>query len=170
MNIQRGMAIPALFLIGLGVVFLVFNIVGWTLNVTWPILFFILAAGFYAPAVIWPSARQGLAALYIPGSILFVLGAIFTYNTATEDWVSWAYAWVLVPGGVGLGLWLASLVGGWGKEAMWVGLIMMVVCLVVFAFFGMLFGSAVLKVFSPILLILMGILLVWRSVRQSFLA
>jgi hypothetical protein len=130
---------------------------------TWPVIFFLIALGFYLPPILWPSARQGLAALFIPGSILVALGLIFFYNTLTDDWASWAYAWTLIPGGVGLGLALASRYGGWGHGTMWVGIWMIVGSLVVFGFFGMLFGGAALRSIGPVLLIVGGVLLLVRA-------
>ena len=165
---NRSSTAIALILIGLGALFLAFNLVpGLQLGRTWPVIFFIIAAGFYLPALVWPESRQGLAALLIPGSIMLALGLIFFYNTLTNDWASWAYAWTLIPGGVGLGLALASRVGQWGQGTLWTGVWMMVGSVVVFGLFGMLFGGPVLKAFGPIVLIAGGVLLLLRQFSQG---
>jgi len=121
-TVDRRSTVTAIILIGLGVMFLAFNTIpGLSLERTWPVIFFVVAAGFYLPPLAWPSERKGLSALFIPGSILLTLGLIFFYNTLTNDWESWAYAWTLIPGGVGLGLALAARFGEWGRGALWVG-------------------------------------------------
>jgi len=161
---DRSSAVVALVLIGLGVVFLAFNLVpGLQIARTWPVIFFVIALGFYLPALLWPSARQGLAALFIPGSVLLVLGLIFLYNTFTNDWGAWAYIWTLIPGGVGLGLALAARMGGWGSGTLWVGVWMMVGSVAAFGFFGTLFGTPVLKAIGPIALIIAGAALLLRT-------
>jgi hypothetical protein len=161
---DRGTTVVALVLIGLGVLFLAFNLIpGFDIGRTWPLIFFVIAAGFYLPAITWPSARQGLAALFIPGSIMLVLGLIFLYNTLTDDWASWAYAWTLIPAGVGLGLALASRYGQWERGVMWVGIWMIAGSVAVFGFFGTLFGGPQLKLIGPIVLIAGGALLLLRS-------
>jgi hypothetical protein len=166
-TVDRGSIVTAIFLIVLGGLFLAFSIFGLTISTTWPLIFFILAAGFFLPSLIWPPMRRGLAALFIPGSILLVLGLIFQYNTLTNDWVSWAYAWILLPGSVGLGLALASWVGGWSRDVSVVGVWLLVICIVVFSLFGMLFGSTVLKIFGPAVFILIGLFLLLRSFRRK---
>ena len=114
-NTNRGTVILGTFLIAIGVVYLLLNLVPGIQTVqTWPVIFFFLAAAFFLPVFLWPSAKRGLAGLYIPGSIMLVLGLIFTYDVLTLDWASWAYAWLLIPGGVGLGLFSGRLsaIGG----------------------------------------------------------
>jgi len=163
---DRAPSIVASILIGLGVLFLVFNLTGLSFGETWPIIFFLLAAGFYLPAILWPDNRRELAGLFIPGSVLLTLGLIFFYNTFTHDWASWAYAWILIPGGVGLGLALAALVGRWGSGTLWIGVWMMIGSLIVFGFFGTLFGGTWLRSIGPALLIAGGILLLVRTMRR----
>lgn len=164
---DRSSTVVALVLIGLGALFLAFNLIpGLDLGRTWPVIFFLIAGGFYLPAVLWPASRQGLAALFIPGSIMLTLGLIFFYNTMTDDWASWAYAWTLIPGGVGLGLALASRFGAWGRGTMWVGIWMMIGSVAVFGFFGALFGGPLLKTIGPVALIVGGALLLLRAVAR----
>jgi hypothetical protein len=135
--------------------------------ITWPLIFFALAAGFYLPVILWPSMRKELAGLFIPGSILLSLGVIFLYNTITNDWASWAYAWLLVNGGVGLGIILAAWIGEWGRDTMRAGIWMLIVCLAAFGFFATLFGGPVLKVAGPLLIIGFGTWILLRSFRHS---
>ena len=164
---KRGNVVVALLLIGFGILFLIFNFIpGLTIRTYWPFIFFILAAGFFLPAMLVPSARKGLASLFIPGAILLTLGIIFIYNTITMDWTSWAFAWLLIPGSVGLGLMSAAWIGGWGQDTINVGFWMMMISLMFFAFVGSLFGAIFLKVGGPLVLIGLGLFFVLRSIRH----
>jgi hypothetical protein len=164
---KRGNVVIALLLIGFGLVFLFFNFIpGLTMRTYWPFIFFILAAGFFVPPLVIPGARKGLSSLFIPGTILAVLGLIFFYNTFTHDWVSWSFAWLLIPGSVGLGLMAAAWFGGWGEDTVKVGFWMMIISLVFFAFVGSLFGALFLKVTGPLVLISLGLFFVIRSLRR----
>ncbi len=164
---DRSPAVIAVILIGLGILFLAFNnIPGLDIGRAWPLIFFLIAGGFYLPPIVWPAERRRLAGLFIPGSVILVLGLIFFYNTLTDDWAAWAYAWTLIPGSVGLGLALASRFGEWGRGTMWVGIWMIVGSVVVFGFFGTLFGGPALKAIGPVALIAGGVLLLLRSLAR----
>jgi len=167
-NTNRGTVILGTFLIAIGVVYLLLNLVPGVETVqTWPVIFYFLAAAFYLPVFLWPTAKRGLAGLYIPGSIILVLGLIFTYDVLTLDWVSWAYAWLLIPGGVGLGLLLGSIIGGWGRGSFQTGLWMLGVDLGLFALFATIFGSSpVIRMIGPFLIILAGVVVLLRVSRK----
>ncbi len=165
---NRGTIVVGVFLVAVGLIYLVLNFIpGVSAGNTWPIIFFILAAGFYVPAFLWKSAQRGLAGLFIPGSIFLALGLIFAYDVITQDWASWAYAWLLIPAGVGLGLWLGSIVGQWGKATEQVGLWMMAITAGLFAIFGTVFASSdVMRVAGPLVIILAGVLILFRVFRR----
>jgi len=107
-----------------------------------------------------------LAGLLIPGSIMLSLGLIFTYNVLTGDWLSWAYGWMLIVAGVGLGLALGARLGEWGRSSTWVGIWMLVASVAVFSVFGALFGGPVLKTCAPVLLVISGLALVLGGFRK----
>ena len=167
-NTNRGTAILGTFLIAIGVVYLLLTLVpGVQTFQTWPIIFYFLAGAFFLPVFLWPSARRGLAGLYIPGSIMLILGLIFTYDVLTQDWASWAYAWLLIPGGVGLGLFLGSAICNWGRGSLQTGLWMLGVDLGLFALFATIFGSnPVIRMIGPFLIILAGVLVLLRVFRK----
>jgi hypothetical protein len=162
-TLNRGSIFGAILLIGMGVLFLILNLGGVEMTKTWPIIFLALGAVCFLPPLLWPSLRVGLAALCIPGGILLTLGGIFLYNTFSGDWASWAYAWIFLTGGVGLGLMLAAWIGDWGAEVTAVGWWMFMICAVVFSIFATLFGGPVLKAAGPVVLILFGLWLMVRS-------
>jgi hypothetical protein len=153
-------------LIVLGGIFLALNVFRIDFGQVWPILFFIIGAGFYLPVLLMPHDRQNLAGLLIPGTILFGLGTIFFYNIFADNWGSWAYIWTLIPASVGLGLLLAARVGNWGGDTMKVGFWMFVistgVCLILASFFGG--GNA--GAIGAILLIVLGVFLLIQSIRR----
>ena len=163
---NRGSIVVGGILILIGAIFLFVNVFQINFGQIWPIIFFIIGAGFYLPVLLMPNERQNLAGLLIPGTILFGLGAIFFYNIFTDNWGSWAYIWALIPASVGLGLLLAARVGHWGGDTMKVGFWMFVistgVCLVLAAFFGG--GNAGL--IGAILLIVLGVVLLIQSMRR----
>ena len=164
---ERISILVAIIFISLGVLFLALSLIpGITLSKFWPLLFFVLAAGFYLPPILWPPARRELAALHIPGSVMLMMGIIFQYNTLTSDWAIWAYAWLLLSAGVGMGLSLAAWLGEWGPRTIWVGIWLMVACFALFSLFAVIFGGTIFKIVGPIMLILGGVVLLVRAIRK----
>jgi len=163
---SRGSIVVGGILVVIGAIFLFVNVFRVNFGDVWPVIFFIIGAGFYLPVLLMPRERRNLAGLLIPGTILFGLGAIFFYNILADNWGSWAYIWTLIPAAVGLGLLLAARVGDWGGDTMKVGFWMFVistgVCLILAAFFG---GGNVGLV-GAILLIVLGVFLLIRSIRR----
>lgn len=164
---NRPSSVVAVILIGLGLLFLAFNFLNIDLGRVWPLIFFVIGAGFYAPVLLLPQARAGLAALFVPGTIMIGLGLIFMYNTLTDDWGSWAYAWSLIPAFVGLGLMFASRLGHWQGDSARAGLWLALGSSAVFSVLAMFFGSRTFGTIGPILLIGLGVLLLFRSSRGS---
>ena len=153
-------------LILIGAIFLFVNVFQINFGQVWPIVFFIIGAGFYLPVLLLAHDRQNLAGLLVPGTIMFGLGVIFFYNILATNWGSWAYIWTLVPAAVGLGLLLAARVGQWGGDTMKVGFWMFVVstgaCLILAAFFN---GGNVGSI-GAVMLIGFGVFLLIRSIRR----
>ncbi len=167
-RMDRGSLAAALFLISLGAIFLLINLLPeLSFTRTWPVIFLAVAAAFFLPAVIAEEARRGLAALAIPGSLFLGLGLIFLYNTLSGDWAAWAYAWILIPASIGLGLILSSWIGGWGQPVAEVGVWLMVLNGAAFGLFATLFGTAFLKTLGAGALILGGLLMLLRAFRKG---
>ncbi len=163
---KRGSVVVGGILIIIGAIFLFVNVFHIDFGQIWPIIFYIIGAGFYLPVLLMPRDRRNLASFLIPGTILFGLGTIFFYNIFADNWGSWAYIWTLIPASVGLGLLLAARVGEWGGDTMKVGFWMFVistgVCLILASFFG---GGNV-GVAGAILLIVLGLFLLIQSIRR----
>lgn len=139
---------------------------GWPLFVIIPGLT-LLVAGF---------ASFGSAAT-IPGGVVTVLGLLLAYQNSTGDWPSWAYAWALVvPGGVGLGMYLQALRDR-DQHALKTGRTLIFIGVMIFAIGFVLFESIlgisgrdygiVGKAALPALLIVIGLILLYRAVQRS---
>ena len=157
-----------ILLIAFGAILFLFSLIpGTWIGQAWPVIFFLIAAGFFLPVILWPESRTALAALFIPGSVFVSLGLIFIYSTLTQDWVVWAYAWLLIVAGVGLGTLMASMVGRWGKNSFWAGVWMTAVSTGIFGLLATLFGSPAIKIIGAVLVILVGIFFLLRAFRQK---
>lgn len=64
----------------------------------WPLIFVAVGGLFLIGALL------GTAEMAIPGSIVTGLGLLFYYQNLSGNWGSWAYAWALIPGFVGIGM------------------------------------------------------------------
>jgi hypothetical protein len=112
-----------------------------------------------------------------PGGILTMVGLVLAYQNSTGYWTSWAYAWALVaPGGVGLGLFLQGLRernSGLIRQGRSLMLIAAMIFLVGFVFFESILNISgindqpVVKAALPALFIVIGILLLARSISNS---
>lgn len=138
----------------------------------WPL--FIIIPGLTLLIVGFISLGTGAA---IPGGILTMVGLVLAYQNSTGHWTSWAYAWALVaPGGVGLGLFLQGLRernGGLIRQGRSLMLIAVMIFLVGFVFFESILNISgindvpIVKAALPALFILIGILLLARSIQNS---
>lgn len=165
---RKGTLATGIILVIIGAAFIVLNLIpGLTGNKTWPFIFIVGGIGFLLPALIWENARGGLAGLYIPGMILLVLGGIFLFNTLSGNWAVWAYAWILIPASVGLGLYTGALIGKWHDDVKKTGIWMTIISAAVFAFFAALFGNLLVKAIGAGILILFGLILVLRTLLQK---
>ncbi|HEV2028273.1 MAG TPA: hypothetical protein VGS16_07035 [Candidatus Dormibacteraeota bacterium] len=138
----------------------------------WPL--FVIVPGLTLLVVGFLGGGSGAS---VPGGIVTMLGLVLAYQSSTGDWASWAFAWALVaPFGVGLGLYLQALRDRdhgtlrQGRTLMFVGLLIFMIGFVFFeSILGIsgqdygIFGKAAL----PALLIVIGIILLVRSIQRS---
>jgi hypothetical protein len=134
----------------------------------WPL--FVIVPGLTLLIVGFLGLGQGAS---IPGGIVTVLGLLLAYQSSTGDWATWTFAWALVaPGGVGLGMYLQALRDRdamalrTGRTLMFIAVIIFMIGFVLFeSIMGISgrdygwFGKAAL----PILLVVIGIILLWRQ-------
>lgn len=107
-------------------------------------------------------AVTGEPGMAVPATIVTGLGGIFLYQTAFNDFQSWSYIWTLIPGFVGLGIVLMSLLGGDASTKD--GATLMFISFIMLAIFGSFFGAVGMAgKYWPVLLILLGVVLMVRT-------
>jgi hypothetical protein len=102
--------------------------------------------------------------LAVPGCIVTGIGCMLYYQNATGNWESWAYAWTLIPGFVGLGVMLSGLLEGQPIRSLATGLWMVLISLVAFVIFGAFLGMGRFAAYWPVLLILGGLLILGQTI------
>src|SRR5690348_15085147 len=114
----------------------------------------------------------------IPGGIVTMLGVVLAYTNSSGDWPLWAYGWSLViPFGIGLGMYLQALRDR-DQNALRTGRTLLAIGAMIFLIGFVLFESilgisgrdyfgAVGKGALPALLIIVGVILLVRSVQRS---
>ena len=160
---NRGSIVGGLILIFVGALFLLLqafpNLAAqFDPELQWPLIIVAIGALFLLGAVL------GTASLAIPGAIIGGIGGLLYYQNASGNWASWAYAWALIPGFVGLGLVLMGLLDGQQRSSIRDGIRLIFISLILFAIFGgFLGGFELLGQLWPLLLILAGVLILWRN-------
>lgn len=155
-----------LVLILLGVWFLLVQLIPgldmWArAHLAWPLI--IVAVGLTLLLIGLLGGTPGMA---IPACIVTGVGCILYWQNATGEWASWAYAWTLFPGFVGVGTMLAGLLGDRSASVSG-GAWMVLISAVLFAVFGsFLGGPAIFGAYWPVLLIGLGILLLIRPLTR----
>ena len=159
-------------LVVLGAFALIVQFTGFDAGGSWPL--FVVIPGLTLLVIGFISLGTGAL---IPGAILTVIGLILAYMNTTQDWPAWAFAWPLVaPGGVGLGIFLQGLrkhdshLLRQGRVLMFVAALIFMIGFVIFGTIFKIsevdygwFGRAAL----PTLLIVVGIVLLVRSIQRS---
>jgi len=159
-------------LVVLGLFALLVQVTGFDASGSWPL--FVVIPGLTLLLVGFLSLGTGAL---IPGAILTVIGLILAYMNATQDWPAWAFAWPLVaPGGVGVGIYLQGLrtrdahLLRQGRVLMFVAALIFMIGFVIFGTIFRIsdtdygwFGKAAL----PALLIVIGVVLLARSIQRS---
>jgi hypothetical protein len=167
-SLALGVVLVVVGLFALGVVLFGVDLTqyGWPLFVIVPGLT-LLVVGFLGGGV----------GASVPGGIVTMLGLVLAYQSSTGDWASWAFAWALIaPGGVGLGLYLQALrdrdsvMLRRGRALVFIGAL---IFMIGFVFFESILGISGIdygvfgKAALPALLIVIGIILLVRSVQRS---
>jgi hypothetical protein len=107
-------------------------------------------------------AALGEPGMAVPAAIVCGLGGILAYQSYTGDWQSWSYIWTLIPGFVGVGIVLMSLLGG--DASLKDGSTLIFISFIMLAVFGSFFGAVGMAGrYWPVLLILLGVVLMVRT-------
>jgi len=165
MNRKRRSNLTAgLVLILLGAWFLVAQLVpGLQAWISWP--WIIMGVGGVLMMI---GLLTGVPGLAVPACIVGGIGGLLYWQNTTGNWESWAYAWTLIPGFVGVGIVLSGLLSGETRRAVRGGGWLILISLVLFTIFGSFFGALGLAgPYWPVLLIVLGLLLLVRPLFRS---
>jgi hypothetical protein len=139
----------------------------------WPL--FIIIPGLTLMVVGFVSVG---AVATIPGGIVTMLGVVLAYTNSSGDWPLWAYGWSLViPFGIGLGMYLQALRDR-DQSALRTGRTLLaigaMIFLIGFVLFESILGISGRDYFGPVgkgalpaLLIIVGVILLVRSIQRS---
>lgn len=129
---------------------------------SWPLWVIGVGVTFFLLAVI-----IRVPDLAVPAAIIGGIGGILYYQNQSGDFASWAYAWTLIPGFVGVGVFLSSLMEGritYGLKEM---LRLLFISAILFGAFGsFLGGPAYLGEYWPLLLIALGLWILGRGLLR----
>ena len=122
---------------------------------TWP--WIIIGVGV---AMLFMGLLLGAPGMAVPAMIIAGVGGILYFQDLTGRWESWAYLWTLIPGFVGLGVFISELLDGHFREALRSGIrLVLISCVLFLIFAAFLGGPNLLGAYWPALLILLGIYL-----------
>jgi hypothetical protein len=162
---NRSRLIIGVLLILLGIWFLLVQLVPGLDNfvrieLSWPIV--VVGVGLFLLLFGLLANEPGMA---IPACIVGGIGCILYWQNATGNWESWAYAWTLIPGFVGVGILLSGILEGKFRSVWSSAGSLLLISLFMFLIFGSLFGDLPFGDYWPILIILFG---VWLFIRTLF--
>ncbi len=164
----RSRLAAGVLLILLGVWFLIVRQVpalkAWSeLSFTWPVIILVVAVG-----LLFLGLLVNAPGMAVPACIVGGIGGLLYYQYIHQDYSSWAYAWTLIPGFVGVGVILMGLLEWRVRPALASGLWLILISAVMLAIFGsFLGGPVILRQYWPILLILFGLWLLARPLLRA---
>ncbi len=106
--------------------------------------------------------------MLVPACVVGGIGGILYWNNYTQDWGAWSYLWTLIPGFVGIGTILSTLLGGEEKKKYLDSLRLILVSAVLFVIFLIFFsGGGTLIRYWPIIVILAGFWVIIRTILSK---
>jgi hypothetical protein len=163
-------------LIAVGVLFFLSELFKISYTNLWPL--FIIASGLVFIIAMFLAGRS-TGFLAIPGSIITTIGLILLFQSLTNHWETWSYAWALIPFSVGVGMWIFGKFSGIedlcraGRHVANTGLVLFIVFGL---FFEVLIGISgtdqTRNILWPIALVILGVYLlfsrlIWRGSSDS---
>lgn len=125
----------------------------------WPLI--VVAVGAFLLLLGLLTATPGMA---VPACIVAGIGGILYWQNQTGQWESWAYLWTLIPGFVGVGVFLSGLLGERSGRPYARGSELILTSLILFLIFGAITGSLTgLSPYWPVLLIAAGLIFLVRA-------
>lgn len=106
-NIFRWQIYFGFVLVISGGIFLVDQLYGFRImSAFWPLMVVLFGMTFFAGMLAAGKRGSGLA---IPGSVITIVGLLLFFQNRYNQWLTWAYAWTLIIGAVGVGLLIMNL-------------------------------------------------------------
>ncbi len=163
---NKGGLVFALLMIGLGLWYLAVQLYAPLQALvagphTWP--YQIIAAGALFALV---GLATWVPGLMIPAAIIAGIGGILLYQSTYRAWETWAFAWTLIPGFVGVGLLLYALLKR-SRGALTGALWTLFASALLFGIFGWALGGLrIAGMVLPAAVILFGLALLVQAVRR----
>jgi len=158
---NRSAFAAGLILILLGGFFLLIRLVPNLLDAfSWPII--VIGVGIVFLVIAAVTMTPGMA---VPAFIIGGIGGLLYWQNATGAWWTWAYAWTLIPGFVGVGVVVAGLLSGRPVHGLLGGLWPIAVSIVLFLIFGSFSGlMAWSNTVFGVLFITIGVLVLLKPI------
>ena len=129
----------------------------------WPLI--VIGVGLFLFLIGLLTRSPGMS---VPACIVGGIGGILYWTNVTQRWGDWSYLWTLIPGFVGVGSILATLIGGGNKRGYRDGLRLILISLILFVVFIMLFsGQGYFIKYWPILVILAGVWVIIQTIIRK---
>ena len=129
----------------------------------WPLI--VISVGLFLFLIGLLTRSPGMS---VPACIVGGIGGILYWTNVTQRWGDWSYLWTLIPGFVGVGSILATLIGGGNNRGYRDGLRLILISLILFVVFIMLFsGQGYFVKYWPILVILAGVWVIIQTIIRK---
>lgn len=165
---QRSSLAAGVLLILFGTLFLVAQLAPGAFRwlrpeMNWPLI--VIGAGVLLLVI---GLLVGEPDMLVPASIVGGIGGLLYWQSVTGRWETWSYAWTLIPGFVGVGVFLARLFEGRVREAFTEGGQAILVSLVLFTVFASFLGRRDFPGLTlPVLLIGAGLLVMINTLLSK---
>lgn len=101
----------------------------------WPLIIIGVGGMFLLGAIL------GVTGLAIPGTVIAGIGSLLYYQNINDAWETWAFAWALIPGFVGLGIFLARTLNRDPRRGLREGGGLILISFIMFLIFGAFLGG-----------------------------
>ena len=170
---QRSRLAMGLLLVAIGIAFLALQVVpglaSWfRVTLSWPLIIVGVGALILVVGLLSGAPETAIGACVVAG-----IGGILYYQNLTGNWVSWTYAWTLIPGFVGVGMVISGILGSRVTRSISRGLNQIIASVIMFLIFGSIFGPifggfSFLGPYWPVLLIAAGLLIIVRTLLRRW--
>ena len=128
----------------------------------WPLIIVAVGGLFLVGALL------GVTGLAIPGTTIAGIGGLLYYQNINNAWESWSYAWALIPGVVGIGIFISRILEGDPRRGLREGGGLIVISSILFIVFGALLGGGFsVGVVVAMFLIVFGLWLFFKALFSS---